>query len=438
MDRGIKLGGISEAAYADYRYDVIFNAYKWDPQVSDSNTIAKHVVLMERKTAQQLEKWAEQLSAETMLMEEALLELPEVAKTLGLRKEIGEALRKISGYSRNNHIRLMRFDFHPVYGSCNEDTTAALGWALSEVNSDSPGGLAEASLLPTIASKYLKYSTHHPAGVQNTTNTGCAAFVPPKNVTKALLAAFQAKVKAGGTIALIHATSYADDRQVVQCLGDCFEKAGYRALYAAPDHIVWDNQRMPSLLASAKLDGIVRFFPLEWLADLPKKTKWKEYFNTETPSCNHPISSFTQSKRLPLIWDKLGIELPTWKSLLPPTAECGLYRRNTPSNPWILKPAFGRVGEGITIQGAISEKEIQNIEKAAKKHPEHWIAQRMFHSWPLTTENGEQYHLCIGAFTVEGKGAGFYGRISPYPRMDANAKEIPVMIVESEGKAKEP
>ena len=99
-----------------------------------------------------------------------------------------------------------------------------------------------------------------------------------------------------------------------------------------------------------------------------------------------------------------------------------------PAPDWILKPALGRVGEDISIKGTMPEKEIRRVEKAAKKNSKNWVAQRLFHSRPLIAESGEQYHLCVGAFTVDGKSAGFYGRISPHPRMDANARDIPVLV----------
>jgi len=392
MDNGIKLGAIPPAEYSEYRLDVIFNAYKWDPQVGDSNTIANHVVLMAHDTARQLEEWAEQLSRETMLMEEALTGRPELSKELGLPPKTFEALKKVSGYDRGNNVRLMRFDFHPTVD----------GWAISEVNSDVPGGLAEASVLPTIAEKFFD------------------GHAPRRDTADALLNAFQTKINAGGTLAFVHATSYSDDRQVMQFLGDRFERAGFRAWYAAPDHVKWDGKR------AVGADGIIRFFPLEWLANLPKKSEWTGYFDTGTPSCNHPVSMFTQSKRLPLIWDKLGVDIPAWKSLLPATVDPRSL--NPSSDDWILKPALGRVGEDISIKGTMPEKEILRVEKAAKKHPENWIAQRMFQSRPLVAESGEQWHLCVGAFTVDGKSAGFYARISPHPRMDANARDIPVLV----------
>lgn len=42
--------------------------------------------------------------------------------------------------------------------------------------------------------------------------------------------------------------------------------------------------------------------------------------------------------------------------------------------------------------------------------------------------NGEEYHLCIGVFTVDGKAAGFYGRMSQFARIDSRAKDVPVLV----------
>ncbi len=395
MDNGIKLGAIPKEVYPDYRREIIFNAYKWDPQVRDNGTIAAHALLMEKAACARLEKWAEQLSAETMAMEESLLQKEETAKLLGVPKKIFKTLFNKPNYKREQHVRLMRFDFHPT-----ED-----GWALSEVNSDVPGGLAEAAVAPVIAAKYFP------------------GYAPRHDVAQALLNAFKPKIKPGGTFAFVHATSYADDRQVMQMLGDRVEAAGYKALYTAPDNIKW-HKSVP-----LDVDAIVRFYPLEWFKNLRKETDWLGYFDCQTPSCNHPVSILVQSKRLPLIWDKTGVDAPVWKSLLPLTANAS--KVNWKEDGWILKPVFGRVGEDISIKGTMSQKKLDLIEKAARKKPEEWIAQKMFNSKPLVTENGENYHLCIGVLTVDGKAAGFYGRINSYARIDENAKEVPILVEES-------
>lgn len=408
MNQPVCLAAIPDDKYSDYRYDVIFKAYKWDPQVGDHNTVAKHVVLLNQETANQLGAWAEQLSTETMLMEEALIRRLPLAKELGLPRRIYKALSRLSGYNREQNVRLMRFDFHPT----------ADGWAVSEVNSDVPGGLAEASVLPIIASRYFD------------------GYESGNNVASGLLEAFKPKIKKDATIAFVHATSYSDDRQVMQFLSDYFNEHGINTVFTAPDHLRWTNRKAYNIVENREgsIDGIVRFFPLEWLVNLPKSSDWQGYYDCETPSCNHPVAIFAQSKRLPLIWDKLGIEIPAWNKLLPPTTS------PKPVKPlddeWIYKPVFGRVGEGISIKEAVSGKELLQIKKAAHKQPKNWVAQRMFQSLPIITADNESYHLCVGVFTIDGKNAGFYGRINPYPRIDANAKDIPI-LVSKDGKSHE-
>jgi len=399
LNNQLKLVSISDDQYPDYRTNVIFQAYKWDPQVNDQNTIAKHILLVTPDTARQLGQWAQELSRETMLMEEAIIHRLPLAKKLGLPSQILKVLPRLSAYESGKNIRLMRFDFHPT------DT----GWAVSEVNSDVPGGLAEASIWPQIAGHYVDA-------------------LAGENTASRLLRAFQSKIKKGGTVAFVHATSYSDDRQVMQFLGDYFKNHGLCAIYAAPDHIKWVNKKAVSIIGGeeCEIDGIVRFFPLEWLVNLPKRSNWQGCYDSETPSCNNPTAIFAQSKRLPLIWDALGVEIPAWKKLLPQTRE----PKNIPprEQDWIFKPALGRVGEGISIKEAVTPKEFAQINKAARRDAKNWAAQRRFKSLPVPADDGVSYHVCIGVFTVDGRNAGFYGRISPYPRIDSNAIDIPILI----------
>ena len=406
MKQAVDLKLIPEDKYSEYRYDVIFKAYKWDPQVGDDNTVARHVVIIDQETAKQLEKYAEQLSEETMLMEEALINRPELVKKLGLPRKIEKEVHRLSAYKRSQNIRLMRFDFHP----------AENGWVVSEVNSDVPGGLAEASILPQIACRYFN------------------GFEPRNHVGRSILEAFSDKIIENGTIAFVHATSYSDDRQVMEFLSDYFQAHGYKTVFAAPDHILWKDKKAYCIVEGKEgpIDGIARFFPLEWLTGLPQRSDWKGYYDCVTASCNHPVAILTQSKRLPLVWDGLGVDISAWKSLLPETRDPKSIRSG--DGDWIYKPALGRVGEGISITEVISEKESKLIKKAVRREPESWVAQRRFVSQPLTDTNGESYHLCVGVFTVNGKSAGFYGRISPYPRIDHRAKDIPLLVIKGGNK----
>ena len=392
---------ISIPKFEDYRIDAIFNCYKWDPQFSDAITLSQFALVITKKEKEELFKMTELLDKETILAEEFINKNPSLIKALDIPKKIRKNLKLMNNYDSNNNVRLNRYDFHMTKE----------GWKISEVNSDVPGGFAESSLLPKLAIKYLgKYQSIDFLDIYS----------------KALAKKFKK-----GTIMFVHCTSYYDDRQVMQAIGDKMSYLGFTSLYGASDHIEFKDNYAYSILDGykTKLDGIVRFTPIEWLKDMKIKG-WGGYFNTLTPSSNHPIAIYAQTKKFPFIWDdleKLGINLPTWKKLLPQTTSI----KNIPSNTEVIyKPAWGRVGEKISLKDGCSEYEYKKIIQDVHKHPNNYVAQAKFTSIPLLGPDKNNYHLCLGSFAVNGQPAGFYARISKKVRIDSTAIDIPVLIEE--------
>lgn len=399
----MKLVAIPKEKYDEYRLDAIFNCYKWDPQFLDNNTIAKYALVISEEEHRVLKELTEKIDKETIDAEEFLNKNLKLAKPLALPKKIYNELKRMKNYDSNKHIRLMRYDFHP---------TVEGKWAVSEVNSDVPGGFAEASLLPEAAMNALNEDKYY-----------------HKNFGDILANAIAQKVVKNGRIMMVHCTCYSDDRQVMQYLGDKLKTMGFNIIYGAADHLKFVNNVAYSVLDGneGKIDGIVRFTPLEWLKDIKPKN-WDGYFDTITPSCNHPVAIFAQTKRFPLVWDileKNNIDLSTWKELLPETIE---VRAAKNKDGFIYKPACGRVGEKISIKEACSDDEYNRILIDVKKHPKEYLAQKKFISKPLISEDGEIFHVCLGSYTVDGKHGGYYARISNTPRIDSNAADIPVLI----------
>ncbi len=399
----MKLVAIPKEKYNDYRMDVIFKGYKWDPQFLDSNTIARHALVLTPHEHAVLQSLTERLFEETVRCEELLNQNLALTKPLALPRRLRAEVRSMANYRREGHIRLMRFDFHPTAGG---------GWALSEVNSDVPGGFAEASLMPQIAQHYLGDKT-----------------LWAIDFGSILAQAIAQKAKPGGRVLLVHCTCYSDDRQVMQFLGDKLANLGLCPVYAAADHVRFDNGEAVCILDgnAGKADVLVRFTPLEWLVRM-KPRRWQGYFDTITPCCNHPIAIFAQTKRFPLVWGALralGAPVSCWQSLLPQTLEVKAAKGQ---NGFIYKPACGRVGEGIGIIEACRGNEYEEILKAVKRRPGQYLAQKRFESLPLPDGEGGMHHVCLGAYGVQGKAAGYYARISDVPRIDSHAADIPVLI----------
>ncbi|MCU0857690.1 MAG: glutathionylspermidine synthase family protein [Pontiellaceae bacterium] len=127
---------------------------------------------------------------------------------------------------------------------------------------------------------------------------------------------------------------------------------------------------------------------------------------------------------MPLIWKKSGCKLPAWQSLLPETAHPARFFQ---SSDWILKPALGRVGEGIALPGDATKTERFKIALSAVLDPRDWVAQRKFESLPIASATDKR-HICIGAFAVGEKFCGFYGRVNTAPKIDGRAQDIPVLV----------
>lgn len=398
----MRLIQIPEDKYDDYRLSLMFDCYKWDPQFEDHNTVAKHAIVLSWEEYQELKYLTESLDIETRSAEEFLNKHLDLAKPLQLSKKMKKEIASMDNYDPKKHVRLMRYDFHPT-----ED-----GWAVSEVNSDVPGGFAEATLWPYAAMSAIGDNSYLAIDFGGM-----------------LLKAITQKVKLGAKIMLVHCTCYSDDRQVMQFLGDRLTAMGYKAIYAAADHLKFENGKAISILDGhdGEIDAIIRFTPLEWVKDLKPK-HWEGYFNTETVSCNHPIAIFAQTKRFPFVWNVLeqnGISMATWRKLLPETLEVFQAKNR---EGFIYKPAYGRVGENISIKESCSAKEYKQIMNAVKWKPKQYIAQKKFVSKPLIGEDGKEYHVCMGSYTIDGSHAGFYARVSDTPRIDSNAADIPVLI----------
>jgi glutathionylspermidine synthase len=380
----IKLGIIPEAEFHNYRLAVVFDGYKWDLQAGEQSTISDKVILLEKGEMDFLAEAAVALYGETVAMERELKKHPALIRETGISEAMADALCNCD-YRPKEHIRLMRFDFHPT----------AEGWRLSEVNSDVPAGYPEASVLPMLAAKYFD------------------GYAPFGNFGEVLTSHLARLAPSGGIIAYLHDTNTVEDYQILHFIGDLMERRGYRSLYADPSHLTWENNKAVNIAA------ILRYYPVEWL-EYKQGADWKGFVNAETPSCNHPIALLTQSKRLPLIWDKLGVAVPAWKHFLPETLCPTAFDKN---DSLILKPAFGRVGEGINIPQAVSGEENEEIIKAAREQPAQWVAQKMFESVPFSG-----LHLTLGVFVIDGQYAGIYGRASKSPRIDSEASEVPVLV----------
>jgi len=391
---------LADAEYTQLRRRAIFECNKWDPQVGDTNVVARVPLVLRADAWTHVKALAEALAGETLASEMELATRPDLHAHLGLPRAVRRALAQTATIGGPVHgPRLIRFDFH--------DTDD--GWKISEANTDVPGGLNEASGFARLMAPHYPWaaSTGDPAAAY------CDALLQ--------------RVGPDPVIALVHATAYSDDQQMVACLASLLERAGARTHLASPSHIAWRDGRawLDAAWWRGPLDLVVRFFPSEWLPMLPRGTQWPMFFaGAVTPLANPATAVLTQTKRFPLIWDALNTPLPTWRAMLPETRD----PREAPwrNNPdWLLKPALGRVGEGIGLSGIVSAVDLKKIQRGATWWPAQWVAQRRFAARPQS--DAVASFPCLGVYTVDGRVVGAYGRTASRPLIDAKAADAAVL-----------
>ena len=395
MTPAIILGEPLDAAvWEDIKLSAIFDLHKWDIQSEDHCVLADFPIILSRASWCEISNSAEQMSTELLEAEEQLIVRDDLYGELNLPRPLQRALNQTRAYD-NRSVRIMRFDFHPT----DE------GWKVSEVNCDVPGGYIESSDFTEMVAQHYSSTTAVPNIAQRYAEALIRASCP------------------AATIGLVHATAYKDDREVMQFLSDKLRQRGCSTLMLAPEHVEWVNAA--PYFKHQRLDAIVRFFPCEWLPNLHSESMWRHYISADTLLSNPATAALTQTKRLPLIWNRLNVSLCEWHRRLPETTAVDFERME--ADEWVLKPAFGRVGEGIAICGVSNDKNVAAYRKAAAKRTQDWVLQKRFQALPTQGTEGDRF-VCVGVYTIDGKAAGAYGRVSHKPLIDHEAQDSAVLI----------
>lgn len=386
---------------------LVFEGAKWDTQVGDVAVLAPWVLRLDRPTWRALAASAEALHHEVAAVEQALLQAPQALPLLGLPRALSKVFQRRGPTAASPALaRLQRVDFHPTEA----------GWCASEINADVPGGFAEASPFTQ--------------AMAEATGSG----VPCGDPAGALVDAIVARSPRDGSVfALVHATAWQDDRQVAELFRRALAHRGVEAIPIAPDHLRWRADGTAEIglagpLRGQRVWGLWRFFPAEWLPNLPSRTGWRHFLvDGRVPAINPGSALLIQSKRWPLAAAALGVPTPEWHRV---AAATRAPDRSTATDAWVLKPAFGRVGEGVAVAGVTRPVDLAAARSGAWWWPRQWVAQARFASRAVPTPEGPM-HLCVGVYTLDGRAIGAYARASARALIDGSAREVAVLTEEA-------
>lgn len=386
------------------RRRMMLDGCKWDAQVGDLSVLAPFPLVMPQSVWNQLAACAERLTAEAIAAELEISERSELLRLLGLPKALlnvmasREPLTPAAG-------RVVRFDFH--------FTTE--GWRISEANSDVPGGFTEASLFTELVADKFPHLTHagNPAGVW------CDAVA--------------AEAGTGGQVVLLSAPPLLEDHQVNAFLAARLRERGCQTHLAKPEQIRWRDgvAHLATRWYRGSLDVLMRFYQAEWLPKLPEEIGWQYFFRGgKTLVTNPPLAVISESKRFPLTWEYLSTPLPTWRQFLPTVRdprEMSWFN----DHDWLLKSAFCNNGEVICVRNLMKSHHWWHAKLASRFEPDNWVAQHRFESVPISTPHGPR-HVCVGIYTVNGRAAGAYARLSEKSVIDVAAVDVALLIDQNE------
>ncbi|TVR49478.1 MAG: hypothetical protein EA425_12200 [Puniceicoccaceae bacterium] len=330
-------------------------------------------------------------------LEQTLLARPDLLVRLGIPAELVPLLRTEAA-SPN---RIARYD---VFRTVEDQ------WVVSEFNEDVPGGYNEAQGIPEILGH--RWNGH--------------AF--PGDLRAAILDA----LAPFDSVALLHATGYAEDLQHMLVVAKWLRQTGREPVLASPAHLR-GHWRGPRLLGR-RCHAALRFYPGEWFRWLPNLPVWRRHLPA-WPMMNPLRRLIRQSKLLFALWHEEDCGLDT--------ADRAFLRNHAPDTvpfdpsrldhwerdreSWVLKAAFGRMGESVLVGALAKPAEWSKALATAARRPGEFCLQRRFRVRTVDFASGPSFPS-LGPYLVNGRFAGYYSRTAAIPFVTHNACHVPTVV----------
>jgi glutathionylspermidine synthase len=385
--------GLSDAEFAGLLHALRFRHFKWDTFGCGTCLIHPEALVLSRRAHEHVVATVEALNAALRRFEDAVRRDAAALR----RMSIPDALHGIIAAERHTTLQIARYDLFP---------SADGRWMVSEFNEDVPGGYNEAVIPSLIGS-------------------------PPDGLSWEgdLRRSFTGALRGHDRIALLYATAYREDLQHTLILEKWLREEGHRTVIGSPAHL-HARWRRPHVLGE-RIDAAFRFFPAEWMALLPNLREWNR-LGPALPMMNPLHRLVRQSKTMFALWrDSASAEdralIDRHCPLTLPFEATGAARLRDERERWVLKRAFGRMGDSVVIGGLATAKEWDAAIREALRTPREFCVQERFVAMPLQFAAGPMYPA-IGAYIVNGRFAGYYSRAAPRPITTHEAAHVATLV----------
>lgn len=386
---------VSDAAWAETLRTLRFRHFKWDINACGQCLVLPEALVLPPALHAEAVRIAEDLHAALGRFERRIRTDRDALRRLA----IPEAIHPLIAAERHDTLQIARYDLFPT-----EDGR----WMVSEFNEDVPGGFNEAALPDLLGAP----------------GDGLAW-------TGDLRRAFVDAMAPYPSVALLYATAFSEDLQHMLVLEDWLREAGHRTVLGSPAHLI-RGLRRPRVLGTP-IDAAVRFYPAEWMPRLPNLRTWLR-LGPRLPMMNPVHRLVRQSKTMFALWREEAYLDPQDRDLLdrhiPHTepfavARYDAYREER--ERWVLKRAFGRMGDNVIIGATQTPTRWAEALADAIREPGEWCVQERFAVVPVSFEAGPLYPA-LGVFLINGRFAGYYSRASRSPVTTHEAFHVATLV----------
>ena len=409
--------GIGDQERTELLRSLRFDWFKWDTYSAGHFTMLPEVMVVPEPLHRRVVEAVEGLSAALARFEARVHGDVTILDRLGIPRPLHPLLAR----EPERPLQCARYDLFP----CDDGRLM-----VSEFNEDVPGGFNETVGLPHLLGDPGK-GCRWEAGLRD-----------------ALVEAFDG----AETVGLLYATAFSEDLQHMLILDRWFTETGLRTVRGSPAHLTqgwwgegwwgrgswgrgpWGkgSRGHPRILGE-RIDAAFRFYPGEWMPRLPNFALW-ERLGPELPMMNPLRHMVRQSKKVFEVWREVMDDDPETLSLLDAHAP-----RTVPFDPeripewrdeqprWVLKRAFGRMGDAVVMGSLVTPKVWGEALNEARTRPTEWCIQECFQVTPLHFHAGLLFPT-LGAFVVNGRFAGYYSRAAARPFLTHEALHVATVV----------
>jgi glutathionylspermidine synthase len=374
-----------------------FEHFKWDAFSAGGFTLLPELLVVPDGLHRRVVEAVEGLAAGLVAFEERVYRNPDALERLGIPR----ALHPLIAEEPRRPHQLARYDLFP----CDDGRLM-----VSEFNEDVPGGFNESEGLPDLLGD---------------PGPGCRWEQGPK-------APFVEAFRDADGVGLLYATAFSEDLQHMLILERWLLETGHPVVLGSPAHLARGWTGRPKVLGTP-VDAVFRFYPGEWMPRLPNFGTWRR-LGPSLPMMNPLRHMVRQSKKMFDLWHEDTGATPGERAVLDahcprtfPFDASWIPRLREEQERWVLKRAFGRMGDAVVMGSLASPKEWDDVLREAGARSAEWCVQECFHVLPLAFEGGPLYPT-LGAYVVNGRFGGYYSRAAPRPFLTHEALHVATVV----------